>query len=150
MKLFVKEKCEVKETEVEIRCRTRDREVDALIAGIKNAASFLVGEKENGDLCQVPVARIFYFEAIEGKVFAYLEKEIVKIRSALYEVESTYQSNHFVRISKSAVVNLRMITNIRPEEGRRVRIELRNQESLIVSKNYVSDLKKAIGMKEGK
>ena len=43
-----------------------------------------------------------------------------------------------------------MITNIRPEEGRRVRIELRNQESLIVSKNYVSDLKKAIGMKEGK
>ena len=150
MKLFVKEKCEVKETEVEIRCRTRDREVDALIAGIKNAASFLVGEKENGNLCQVPVARIFYFEAIEGKVFAYLEKELIRIRSALYEVESTYQSNHFVRISKSVVVNLRMITNIRPEEGRRVRIEMKNQEYLIVSKNYVSDLKKALGMKEGK
>ena len=150
MKLFVKEKCEVKETEVEIRCRTRDREVDALIAGIKNAASFLVGEKENGDLCQVPVARIFYFEAIEGKVFSYLEKELIRIRSTLYEVESTYQSNHFVRISKSVVVNLRMITNIRPEEGRRVRIEMKNQEYLIVSKNYVSDLKKALGMKEGK
>ena len=146
MKLFVKEKCEVKETEVEIRCRTRDREVDALIAGIKNAASFLVGEKENG----VPVARIFYFEAIEGKVFAYLEKDLIKIRSTLYEVESTYQSNHFVRISKSVVVNLRMITNIRPEEGRRVRIEMKNQEYLIVSKNYVSNLKKALGMKEGK
>ena len=150
MKLFVKEKCEVKETEVEIRCRTRDREVDALIAGIKNAASFLVGEKENGNLCQVPVARIFYFEAIEGKVFAYLEKDLIKIRSTLYEVESTYQSNHFVRISKSVVVNLRMITNIRPEEGRRVRIEMKNQEYLIVSKNYVSNLKKALGMKEGK
>ena len=146
----MKEKCEVKETEVEIRCRTRDREVDALIAGIKNAASFLVGEKENGDLCQVPVARIFYFEAIEGKVFAYLEKDLIKIRSTLYEVESTYQSNHFVRISKSVVVNLRMITNIRPEEGRRVRIEMKNQEYLIVSKHYVSNLKKALGMKEGK
>ena len=58
--------------------------------------------------------------------------------------------NHFVRISKSVVVNLRMITNIRPEEGRRVRIEMKNQEYLIVSKNYVSDLKKALGMKEGK
>ena len=83
MKLFVKEKCEVKETEVEIRCRTRDREVDALIAGIKNAASFLVGEKENGDLCQVPVARIFYFEAIEGRYLP-ISKKILLRSEALY------------------------------------------------------------------
>ena len=150
MKLFVKEKCDVKETEVEIRCRVRDREVDDLITGIKNATNTIIGEKENGDLCQVPVIRILYFEAIDGRVFAYLDKEIVRIKSTLYEVEETYSSNYFVRISKSAVVNLRTITNIRPEEGRRVRIELKNNESLIVSKNYVGSLKKALGMKEAR
>ena len=150
MKLFVKEKCDVKETEVEIRCRIRDREVDDLITGIKNATNTIIGEKENGDLCQVPVIRILYFEAIDGRVFAYLDKEIVRIKSTLYEVEESYSNNYFVRISKSAVVNLRTITNIRPEEGRRVRIELKNNESLIVSKNYVGSLKKALGMKEAR
>ncbi len=146
----MKEKCDVKETEVEIRCRNRDREVDTLITEIQNAASSMVGEKENGDLCQVPVVSIFYFEAMEGRVFAYLEKEILKIRSTLYDVENKYSHRHFIRISKSVIVNLRMISNIRPEEGRRVRIELKNKEYLIVSKNYVSDLKIALGMKEGK
>ena len=150
MKLFVKEKCDVKETEVEIRCRTRDREVDDLIAGLRSATNTIIGEKENGDVCQVPVVRILYFEAIEGKVFAYLEQEVIKIKSTLYEIEDAYKANYFVRISKSTVVNLRMIKNMRPEEGRRVRIELKNNEYLIVSKNYVGDLKKALGMKEAR
>ena len=150
MKLFVKEKCDVKETEVEIRCRIRDREVDDLIAGLRSATNTIIGEKENGDTCQVPVARILYFEAIEGRVFAYLEREVVKIKHTLYEVEETYRHNYFVRISKSTVVNLRTITNMRPEEGRRVKLELMNKEYLIASKNYVSGLKKALGMKEAK
>ena len=150
MKLFVKEKCDVKETEVEIRCQIRDREVDDLITGIKNAANTILGEKENGDTCQVPVVRILYFEAVEGRVFAYLDNEVLKIKNTLYEVEDSYKSNHFVRISKSAVVNLRTVTNIRPEEGRRVRLELKNREHLIVSKNYVGCLKKALGMKEAR
>ena len=150
MKLFVKEKCDVKETEVEIRCRTRDREVDDLIAGLRSAADTIIGEKENGDFSQVPVVRILYFEAIEGRVFAYLERDVLKIRSTLYEVEEAYRQNYFVRISKSTVVNLRTIKNMRPEEGRRVRLELMNEEYLIVSKNYVGGLKKALGMKEAK
>ena len=98
----------------------------------------------------MPVVRILYFEAVEGRVFAYLEDEVLKIKNTLYEVEKSCSSSHFVRISKSAVVNLRNVTNIRPEEGRRVRIELRNRESLIVSKNYVGCLKKALGMKEAR
>lgn len=150
MKLFVKEKCDVKETEVEIRCRTRDREVDDLIAGLRSATNTIIGERENGDVCQVPVTRILYFEAIDGRVFAYLERDVIKIKSTLYEVEETYRHSYFVRISKSTVVNLRTITNMRPEEGRRVKLELMNKEYLIVSKNYVSGLKKALGMKEAK
>ena len=148
MKLFVKEKCDVKETEVEIRCRIRDREVDDLITGIKNATNTIIGENENGDICQVPVVRILYFEAIDGRVFAYLEQEMIRIKNPLYEIEEMYGNNYFVRISKSTVVNLRTIRNISPEEGRRLRLELMNKEYLVVSKNYVSCLKKALRMKE--
>lgn len=150
MKLFVREKCNVRETEVEIRCMVRDSEVDALITSIRDTGRTVIGENEKGDLCQVPVTGVLYFEAVDGRVFAYPEHEVIRIKHTLYEVEESYSSNYFVRISKSAVVNLRAIRNMRPEEGRRVRIELRNGEFLIVSKNYVTGLKKALGMKEAK
>jgi len=148
MKLFVKEKCNVTETEVEIRCREKDREVEDLVACIKSATDMIVGEKENGDLLQVRLNRILYFEAVEGRVYAYLDREVIKVRMTLYEVEDLYGKYHFVRISKSAAVNLRAVTNIKPEEGRRVRLELINRESLIVSKSYVGSLKKALKMGE--
>lgn len=147
MKLFIKEKCNVSETEVEIRCNTRDSEVDNIIYGIKNSCDFLIAEKENGDISQISIPRILYFEAMERHVFAYLEKDVLKVKRTLYEIEEAYSQMYFVRISKSLIVNIRAIDCIRPEEGRRVKLLLKNGEWLIVSKNYVSALKQAIGMK---
>ena len=150
MKLFVREKCDVSETEVEIRCRVRDSEVNELINEISNTGTNVIGERDKGEFCQVPLAGIMYFEAVEGKVFAYLRNDVIRVKNTLYEVEETYAGRHFVRISKSVVVNLRTIMNMRPEEGRRVRLELDSGEFLIVSKNYVGCFKKALGMKEAK
>lgn len=149
MKLLVQEKCDIRETEVIIRCQERDEEVDNLIIGIHSATKKIIGEKENGCSYQVSAVRVLYFEAVEGNVFAYLDKEVMRVRNTLYEIEESYSNNHFVRISKSAAVNLRAIKSISPDEGRRLRIRLTNNENLVVSKNYVSALKKSLGMKEG-
>lgn len=147
MKLFLKEKCNVNETEVEIRCVKRNSEVDSIIKGIKDAGTTLIGEKENGDVLQISVKDILYFEAVDRHVYAYLKNEVLRVKSTLYDIELSYQELFFVRISKSFIVNIRDINCIRPEDGRRVRLLLSNGEWLIVSKNYVSTLKKAIGMK---
>lgn len=148
MKLYVKEHCNVEETEVIIRCQKHDDEVENIIAGIQNASKLMIGEQDNGDSCQVPVIKVMYFEAVEGNVYAYLEQSVIKVRNTLYELEDLYSNYYFIRISKSTIVNLRTIKNIKPEEGRRLMIELKNKENLVVSKNYVSTLKKALGMKE--
>jgi len=148
MKLFVKEHCDVDETEVLIRCQKHDNEVENIITGIRNASKVIIGVKENGDSCQVPINGVMYFEAVDGCVFAYLEQAVMRVKSTLYELEDSYSNNHFVRISKSAIVNLRAIKVFKPGEGRRLLLELNNKEVLVVSKNYVGTLKMAIGMKE--
>ena len=57
------------------------------------------------------------------------------------------KARNFVRISKAQIVNLNAVRKISPDEGRKLRLLLANGETVIVSRGYVGDLKKTIGMK---
>lgn len=147
MKLFVKDKQSVQETEVEIRCREQDDEVKELIASIRSVGESLIGEKENGDKTPVKISRILYFEAVERNVFAYTSSEYYRVRATLYDLEEALGKQHFVRISKSVLVSLRAVKSVSPEDARRLKLLMRNGEWLVVSRNYVAGFKSSIGMK---
>ena len=83
-------------------------------------------------------------------MFAYTKSEYYRIRRTLYELEEDLTQKHFVRISKSVIVNLKAVKSVAPEDARRLKLQLRNGEWIIVSRNYVSDFKAGIGMKEAK
>ena len=148
VKLFLHEDKELRETEVEIRYRTRDDEVDALISAVNSSADVLVGIRDNGDSARLFVAKILYFEAVDRYVFAYDNTGVYRVRKTLYDIEDELKNKSFVRISRSAVVNINAVRTITPEDSRRVRLCLKNGEYLIVARNYVRDFKAAIGMKE--
>ena len=150
MKIFVKDKMNLSETEVEIRCRERDQEVEGIIESIKSVEDTLMGEKENGDKTPVSISKVLYFEAVDRNVFAYTSSDFYKVRYTLYDLEEYLIKRHFVRISKSVIVSLKAVKSISPEEGRKLRLKLRNGEWVIVSRGYVNDFKQSIGMKEAK
>ena len=150
MKIFVKDKLNLSETEVEIRCRERDDEVKSIIESIKSSENTLMGEKENGDIVPVQVSGVLYFEAVDRFVFAYTTSDFYRVRRTLYDLEDDLTGKHFVRISKSAVVNLKAVKSVAPEDARRLKLKLRNGEWIVVSRKYVSDFKLSIGMKEAK
>ena len=150
MKIFVKDKVKISETEVEIRCREKDSEVEAVLESIKNVSDTLMGEKENGDKEPVRVSKVLYFEAVDRNVFAYTTDNFYRVKRTLYDLEDYLTKKHFVRISKSAIVNLKAVKSVAPEDGRRLKLLLRNGEWIVVSRNYVSDFKTGIGMKEAK
>ncbi len=147
MRLILKENKDLRETEVEIRYRTRDEEVECLIGAVRNSCDRLVGYKDNGESVLLGFSSILYFEAVDRFVFAYTSSEILKVRHTLYELEDECQAKGFIRISKSVIVNLNAVKRISPDEGRRLRLHLTNGETVIVSRNFVGDLKTAIGMK---
>ncbi|MBO6166245.1 MAG: LytTR family transcriptional regulator [Eubacterium sp.] len=149
MKLFIRDKLSLAETEVEIRCSERNEEVENLINAVKSAGETLIGEKENGDKTPVYISRVLYFEAVDRNVFAYTTSEIFRIKKTLYDLEDAALSNFFARISKSVIVNLKAVQKIAPDSSRRLRLLLRNGEWVIVSRNFVNDFKNALGMKGG-
>lgn len=150
MKIFVKDKMNLSETEVEIRCKERDTEVEAVLESIKATGDVLMGEKENGDKEPVRISRILYLEAVDRNVFAYTVDNYYRVRRTLYDLEEHLLQKHFVRISKSTIVNLKAVKRVAPEDGRRLKLLLRNGEWIVVSRNYVSDFKAGIGIKEAK
>lgn len=150
MKIFVKDKMNLSETEVEIRCKERNTEVEAVLESIKIASDTIMGEKENGDMEPVRISRVLYFEAVDRNVFAYTVDDFFRVRRTLYDLEDYLIQKYFVRISKSTIVNLKAVKSVAPEDGRRLKLLLRNGEWVVVSRNYVNDFKTGIGMKEAK
>ncbi len=147
MKLFLREIPTLSETEVEIRFRERDREVDNLVRTINLSGDALYGINEKGDTEMVYVSQILYIEAVDRDVFAYKASGVYRIRNTLYELEDDLKEKLFVRISKSTIVNIKAIRSIAPEDFRRIKLLLSNGEYLVVSRSYANGFKSAIGMK---
>ena len=149
MKLFLRENPKISETEVEIRYRERDREVENLISTINSSSDVLAGINDKGDTEMNYISQILYFEAVDRDVFAYRANGVYKIRKTLYELEDDLKAKFFVRISKSTIVNIKAVRSVAPEDFRRIKLLLKNGEYLMVSRSYASDFKTAIGMNGG-
>lgn len=149
MKLFLRETPEISETEVEIRYREKDHEVDNLVRVISSSTDVIPGINDKGDTEMIYISQILYVEAVDRDVFAYRADGVYKIRKTLYELEDDLREKFFVRISKSTIVNIKAVRSVAPEDFRRIKLHLKNGEYLIVSRNYANDFKTAIGMKGG-
>lgn len=149
MKLFLREIPDISETEVEVRYRERDNEVDNLVRVISSSADAIPGINDKGDTEMIYISQILYIEAVDRDVFAYKADGVYKIRKTLYELEDDLKEKFFVRISKSTIVNIKSVRSVSPEDFRRIKLLLKNGEYLIVSRSYANDFKTAIGMKGG-
>ena len=92
----------------------------------------------------IPIVDVYYIESVDDKTFLYLEKETYESRKRLYELEKITDSFHFVRISKSVVVNLMKVDSIKPALNGRFLCKLKNGEDVIISRKYVQVLKEKL------
>ena len=94
----------------------------------------------------IPIKEIFYFESVDGKIFFYTENEIYEAMAKLYKIEESLKNLQFSRISKTVIANLDKMLSIRKAENSRLVATLVNQEKLVVSRQYVSEIKKKLGV----
>ena len=128
---------------VRIGCHKVDDRIDEITRFIKSRQGSLEGYSE-GDLYNIPIADVYYIESVDDKTFLYLEKETYESRKRLYELEKITDSFHFVRISKSVVVNLMKVDSIKPALNGRFLCKLKNGEDVIISRKYVQVLKEKL------
>lgn len=133
------------EDEVILRCANLDDRVVELLRALRNEQSKLSVYSENG-ITLLDMKDIFYFESVDNKVFAYCEKQVYEIRKKLYELECELDGTDFLRISKSAIVDLSKIAHLSAAFNGRLEANLKNGEKIIISRQYVPALKKKLGL----
>lgn len=144
MKITVETPKPNEEDEIIIRLRVIDDGVMKIIGQLKEGNR--VTAYSERDVIKLFPGDIYYFESVDNKVFAYCEKQVFDIRNKLYEIEKTLANNDFIRISKSVVVNLNKINSVAPMLNGRLEGKLQNGEKIIISRQYVPCLKKALGI----
>ena len=106
---------------------------------------FIIGKLDNRSY-QIKIDDIYYFEVNEDRAFIYCEDNVYETNLRLYELEQQLDERLFVRISKSIILNLNKLDNIRALLNGRYEAVLINSERLIITRHYVNSFKEKFGM----
>ena len=126
-----------------IRCHAVTEEVREIVAFVKSRQGSLSGVKD-AKRYEIAVSELYYIESVDGKTFLYTKEQVYETPHRVYELESLLRSKHFLRVSKSMLINLMKIRSIQPAFNGRFTAVLQSGEEVIISRNYVKDLKAAL------
>ena len=145
LKLTIREDPNINETEVSVVCPKMTAEVEEIVANIGLIGQTIAGKRE-GATFFIPATDIFYFESVDGNTFFYTEGETYEATARLYKIEESLQNLKFARVSKTVIANLRKMRCIMPAQNSRLVATLINDEKIVVSRQYVSEIKKKLGV----
>ena len=147
MRIIIETPPDGAEDEIVIRCKALDEDLMKLIYSIKQGRTRLTGY-DGKEMVQLSPQDIYYFESVDSKLFAYCEKAVYEVRHKLYEIEEMYANTDFQRISKSVIVNIAHIESVSPMLGARLEARLENGERIVISRQYMPELKRKLGIAE--
>ena len=145
MDIFIHEPKDDENEKIDLYVRNLTPEILAWIAQAKNFQQTIIGYDDD-KIHQIPPQDIFYFESVDNTVFAYCQSQVFKCREKLYELEEALQNTQFLRISKSIILNLQKIEYLTPAYNGRFEATLKNQEKVIISRQYTPMLKEKLKM----
>ncbi|MCM1086990.1 MAG: LytTR family transcriptional regulator [Muribaculaceae bacterium] len=145
MKIIIEDIGPDDEEAIIIRCREMDESLLQLVNGFKVKREKLTVKK--GDkILQVEPGEVYYFEAVDNKVFLYTKENVYEIRLKLYELERRFEGTDFFRASKSVILNLAKVQNFYPAFNGKFEALMKNGERVVISRQYVPILKNKLGI----
>ena len=127
-----------------IRAVEKTADIASAIDLLENGSGGVAVTKDrNTFFCRL--TQIYYIESVDKRTYVYTKGDCYESRDRLYELEEKL-GTWFVRISKAMIVNLRKIRNVSAEPGGRMTAVLLNDERVIISRSYVKELKRRLGI----
>jgi len=145
VKIIIEELREGEEEQIILRCHQISPEQMNLLNAFKSGDNVLIGYQDN-EIRRVNKEEIFYIDTVDNRVFLYCENNVVESKQKLYELEEVLGTKDFLRISKSTIINMSKIKTLAPAFSGRLEATLNNGEKVIISRQYVSVLKKNLGI----
>lgn len=143
MKLKLENCPDILEDEMILRYIRMDKRIQALTDYVRQYLFHLVLRKEDKEY-RISLDKIFYLDSADGKTFVYTENEVYECRETLISMESKLKGTPFARISRNCIINTEWMQCVRPIGNHRLEAIMKNQERLIVSRNYILVLKEKL------
>ncbi len=145
MKITIQTIGKEQEEELLLKCHELTDEMISLVNNFKHQDNCLIGYIQS-DIHRILFRDIYYFEAVDNKVFIYGIDKVYESKQKLYELERLCESRKFFRCSKSTILNIEKIMMVRPSISGRFEAVLDNEEKVTISRQYVPLLKSKIGL----
>lgn len=144
MKVSIRKILKKEEEQVIIECVEITPEIKDIHSYVQTKGTGLSGVTFDKRIERFYLQDVYYFEALDEKVFAYTKQQVYEIKMRLYETEQLYGAYHFVRCSKSVVLNLMQLECISPALNGRFFAHMKNGEKLMISRQYAGNLKRIV------
>ena len=120
---------------VDLRYRELTPEIHQIMSLCENSSTFIIGEL-NKKKVNIDIHDVFYIEWVESKSCICTANEVFTSAVTLSRFEELLVMSHFIRISKSFLVNIFKIRSVSSGINMKLTAELINGENVIVSRHY--------------
>lgn len=147
MKIRTEQDLSCEDIEITIKYSQKDKRLTRIIDYLQSYDTQIKCRVDDMEQ-MINIADIYYIESVDKKTFVYLEKEVYHINLRLYQLKEKLQNFGFVQVSKSCLLNINVMKNIRPLLNSRMEATLNNGEKVYVSRKYLDEVKKALRNEE--
>lgn len=140
MKLTIEEIPDLLEPEINIKCNDIDSKINRIANYIRTSFITISG-KFDGEVYVLNLDDIFYFEAVDNRVFAYDEKNVYEVNYKLQELAEMFSRTSFIQIARTIILNINKVEKVKTLINGRIGAELINKEKIIITRVYSSAFK---------
>ena len=130
----------LEETEILIKCKEIDSKINKISNYIRTSYITLIG-KIDGEQFIINLDDIFYFEAVENKVFAYVEKDVFEVNYKIQELVDMLKRTSFIQTARTIVLNINKIEKVSTLVNGRISAVLVNGEKMIITRVFSHSFK---------
>lgn len=143
MKLTINQNSNQTDSEIIINCSYVNKTLQKIIDYITQFTFSLEGENNN-KVYQLPIDKIYYIESVDGKTYLYDKANAYLCKQTLQALEEDLAATPFARVSKTCLLNTSYLRCVETFPNHRLKAELSNNEQIIISRNYIDNLRKKI------
>lgn len=144
MKIIIEELNDGEEEQIIVKCRQMTPDLLRVISLLKSHDTLIA--YQGTEIHRILPSNVYYIEAVDNKIFLYSKDKVYESRQKLYELEELLSLGDFLRVSKSIIVNLNKIASLTPALNGRFEAKLGNGEAIIISRQYMTVLRKKLGI----
>lgn len=144
MKVCIRKILKKEDEQVVIECTEITPEVEDIRNYVMGKGVELSGATNDRRTERFRLESVYYFEALDEKLFACTEEQVYEVKMRLYEAERDFERFHFVRCSKSVILNLLLLEGISPALNGRFFAHMKNGERLMISRQYAGKMKRIV------